>query len=198
MEPDLDTRDRGGGTDLTVRAYVRPSLLTAPVDGKIGTLEKLDTRGVVDEVTVDAWPGTVRLDGEQTFPGVIETFERFEEWADTAGRTVRPPFTVRTWTSEFTGETKRLLEPPIFCLAIERNGELASVVPHTDGDGHRSVADALAALDPGDGPVDNSAIAGGAADGRDDRNRRDGEPGTVTGRSGHRPEPDDGLLVGHD
>lgn len=151
MELDPTTLDPDGHDSLTVRAYVRPSLLFDPVDAKLQTLEAIEDAGAVDEVTVEAWPDSVRLDEEPTFPRAVETFERFETWAEPAGTSIRPPFTVRTMTSEFTGETKRLLEPPIFCLAFERNGQLLNVVPHSDGDRHRSVKEALAALEtPGE------------------------------------------------
>lgn len=174
-----DARDR-----LTVQAYVRPSLLLDPVDGKIGTLEALDAAGAVDEVTVDGWPATVPLEAEPAFPEVIETFERFEAWAEATGASIRPPFIVRTQSSELTGETKRLLQLPIICLAIERNGQLVNVVPHSDGDTHRSVTDALAALDPSD---DNVGGASDAGDGREE------PPTRATWRRMYRPETDGGY-----
>lgn len=180
MEPDHDTLDPDAQDSLTIRAYVRPSLLLDPVDGKIETLQALESSGVVDEVTVEAWPGTVPLGGEPTFLETIETFERFEEWADAAGASIRPPFTVRTTTSEFTGETKRVLHTPVICLAIDVNGQLANVVPHSDGDTHRSVTDALAAFDTSDGDV------GDAGDGRERR------PATGAARRVYRPELDGG------
>lgn len=183
MALDLGTLDSDARDSLIVRAYVRPSLLLDPVDGKIGTLEALEADGAVDEVTVDAWPDTVPLEAESTFPEAIETFERFEEWAAAAGASIRPPFTVRTRTSEVTGETTRLLQLPIICLAIERSGQLATVIPHSDGDTHRSVTDALAALDTSDGNV------GDASDAEDGRERR---PATGAARRGHRPELDAG------
>lgn len=152
MEPDSDTFGPDTRDSLTIRAYVRPSLLFDPVDGKIARLQALEAAGGVNEVTVEAWPETVPLGSEPTFPEVIETFERFDEWAKAAGASIRPPFTVRTTTSEFTGETKRLLHTPVICLALDVNGRLASVVPRSEGDTNRSVTDALAAL--GTGEVD--------------------------------------------
>lgn len=132
--------------DLTVQVYVRPGLLLEPLDAKIETLQRLEAEGVIDAVTVQAWPEAVPLSDTTPYTEVVDLFERFTLWADRHGRSVTPPFTVRSQSTVASEGTRRVLSTPMMCLAVYSGRTLTAVYPHADGDDHYSVTDAVAAL----------------------------------------------------
>lgn len=139
---------------VRVACYVRKSSLVAPVDSTLRTLDSLETEGIVDELTVGAWPAEVRLDDTGLHSDVVDLFEEFDAWADQWDVTIRPPFAVESRTSEITGEAREILITPVQCLAVYVGGALAEVFPHStarSGDVRTyTVQDALTLLEEND------------------------------------------------
>ena len=139
--------------DLTVQVYVRPELLLEPVDSKIETLQTLEAEGVIDGLVLHYWPSKVELSADPPHSEAIDAYERFEMWADANDVEISPPFSVRTRSSEITGEERTVLSTPVVCLAIYEAGRLVGVYPHSDGDRTRSVGEAIAAIRTGQLPA---------------------------------------------
>ncbi|WP_306055517.1 HTH domain-containing protein [Natronococcus wangiae] len=132
--------------ELTVEVYVRPDELVEPIDTKIDTLRQLDSADHIDNLLLHAWPGAITLTDQTPYSDAIDAFEQMEAWADEHGVSIQPPFTVRTTTSTFTNETQTKLQTPMMCLAVYAGEQLANVFPHSRGDDHHGVMDAIAAL----------------------------------------------------
>lgn len=136
---------------VRVACYVRSLSLSGPVDSTLRSLDRLESEGVVDEFTVEAWPATVRLDCPTNNAEVVSLFEEFDAWADQWDVSIRPPFAIETRTSEITDDSRALLITPVQCLAVYVDGALAEVFPHTvdrAGDGGiYTVAEALTRLE---------------------------------------------------
>lgn len=132
---------------VAVRCYVRASSLVEPVDATIERLREFDRTGVIDELRVEAWPDEVPLEGGPDHSDVVQRFEAFRAWADRLGASIRPAFTVRERTTLVADETRAVLVLPVVCLSIHVDGELASVVPHAEGETTYAVEDALADLE---------------------------------------------------
>lgn len=139
---------------VRVACYVRKSSLVAPVDSTLRTLDRLESEGVIDELTVGAWPAEVRLDDAGPHRDVVDLFEEFDAWADQWGVSIRPPFAVETRTSALIGESREILITPVQCLAVYVRGVLVEVFPHsTDRSGDvrtYTVQDALTLLEEND------------------------------------------------
>lgn len=126
-------------TTIGVGCFVRTSSLVAPVDSTLRTLEDLDDGGLIDDITVDAWPAEVRLGNPGPYSDVVDLFEQFEAWAARWNVSICPPFATETHHSAITGDTREVLHTPVQCLAVYVNGVLMEVFPHsTDpaGDGN--------------------------------------------------------------
>ncbi|ADB63578.1 hypothetical protein Htur_4810 (plasmid) [Haloterrigena turkmenica DSM 5511] len=131
---------------LTVEAYVRPDGLVEPIDTKIDALHRLDAADHIDNLVIHAWPAAITLTDQPPYSNAIDAFQQMEMWAGEHGGSIQPPFSVRTSTSTFTNEIKTTLRTPMMCLAVYVEEQLASVFPHSRGDDHHGVMDAIAAL----------------------------------------------------
>ncbi len=147
-------------SEVAVEAYTRPALLLDPVDAKIETLRDLAADGAVDEFAVHSWPGEVSVSDYGLYDDVVETFREFEDWADENDVHIRPPFSIRARESRFTGETTTVLVTPVVSVAVYLNDRLAAVYPHSDGDVHHPVSEAIAALKTGDLPIRRPVATG--------------------------------------
>jgi len=141
-----DTEQSG---DFTVQVYVRPGLLLEPLDATVATLQQFETDGVIDGVTVQAWPDTVPLSDPTPYSEVVDIFERFTLWAEQHDVSITPPFGVRTQSTITSDATRRVLSTPMLCLAVYDGRALSAVYPHADGDDQYSVTSAIAALRTG-------------------------------------------------
>lgn len=140
-------------TEVAVETYARPALLLEPVDAKIETLQALQEEEVVSDLAMHTWPSEVAVGDRGLYDEVEDTFRAFERWADANGVSVRPPFSIRTRDSAFTDETRTVLVTPVMSLAIYLDDRLAAVFPHSDGEVHHPVSEAIAALKVGEPPI---------------------------------------------
>jgi hypothetical protein len=131
---------------LTVDCYARAASLGAPVDGTLETLREYRCRGVIDDLTVRVWPEEVVLTDYAEETPTVAQYRRFRTWAERAGVSLRPGFTIRERTSIVDEGAVAVLVPPVLCLVIHVDGELAEVVPHRADTGTYTVEDALADL----------------------------------------------------
>ncbi|PSQ15420.1 hypothetical protein BRD00_14080 [Halobacteriales archaeon QS_8_69_26] len=130
---------------LDVELFCRASTTTASaVDRYANRLEDLREDGVVADIDVTTWPS--RIDFSTGQDDLVDACERFEEWAEGEDVTLRPAFDRKEITSEFTGESRRMLVTPVACLAAYDGEDLVAVYPHTDVDRTRTVEDALDGL----------------------------------------------------
>jgi len=116
-------------TEITTVCYVRAPLLLEPVDAQVETLQACESEGAVDDLLLRSWPKEVALSEESPHQEVLENFERFAQWADERGVSVRPPFRKRTTTSQVTGTTRERLVTPLLCLELYADDELIGVFP---------------------------------------------------------------------
>ena len=152
----------GEAESTHVTAYVRPTTLLEPIDSRLATLHTLAKDDVIDGLSVELWPGKVSLSGETVYSEALDAFDRFDQWADENGVSIRPPFVVQSTTSELRGETHRILRTPVMCLALTVDGDLAGVFPHTDGETEYVTTEAIAALKADALLVERSGVATGA------------------------------------
>lgn len=156
----VDTPRGPSESTIRVACHARVASFAAPVDETLRTLERIESAGVIDEVTLDAWPAEVPFAaGGSPQSDVVARFETFAAWADQWDVHIQPPFAVETRSSEITGETREILVTPVQCLAIYVDGALQEVFPHTvERAGERetyTVRDALALLEAhGNRPFD--------------------------------------------
>lgn len=144
--------------DLTVSCHVRAPMLLEPVDAHVETLQASAADGQIDELVLRSWPEQVTRSPESPERDVLERFESFRSWADSAGVEVQPPFETRTRKSMVSGAETDLLVLPLICVALyDEAGGLVGVYPHSaDGETY-TVEDAIARLRTGEVPVPLSA-----------------------------------------
>lgn len=146
-----DTQQR----DVTVVCHVRAPLLLEPIDRQVETLDSCESEGTIDDLLLRSWPKEVTLSETSPYQEAIESVDRFDEWAERRGVSVRPPFRERTTTSQVTGETRELLVTPMLCLEVHVDDELVGVFPHTDpvADETHTAEEAIATLRTGEIPT---------------------------------------------
>ncbi len=140
-------------TECTVVCHVRAPLLLEPVDGQVETLQTCESEGTVDTLLLRSWPEQVTISEESPHQEVLETFERYERWADRQGVSIQPPFNERTARSSVTGQANDVLVTPVLCLAIYRDEQLVGVFPHSAADETYTATEAIAALRTGNVPT---------------------------------------------
>ena len=136
--------DRPSRGDVAVDLYVRPAQLQEALEEYVATLNRLASEGVIGDVAIHSWPSRVPTRSPAT--DAVERFREFREWAAAHDASIQPPFSVRTVESELTGERSTYLSTPVMCLAVHDDDEVLGVYPHTTGEHHRTVADAIEAL----------------------------------------------------
>ncbi|WP_049923250.1 HTH domain-containing protein [Halopiger djelfimassiliensis] len=139
--------------ELTVVCHVRAPLLLEPIDSQIETLQVCESEGTIDDLLIRSWPKEVSRSDSSPHQEVRERYDRFLDWADRHGVSIRPPFRERTRTSQVTGETTELLVTPLLCLELYRDDELVGVFPHTDGETTYTTDEAIAKLRTGEFPT---------------------------------------------
>lgn len=144
---------------VAVDCYVRTDAISDPVEDRIEAVIELERTGVVDELSVRTWPAEVVLTPLTAETLAVERYRTFAEWAAQWGAEVEPPFRRVTRDSGMTGETREVLRTPALCLAVQIDGRLREVFPHTSKGITYSVADAVAALSEGVLTLDDTVTA---------------------------------------
>lgn len=140
-----DTTVSGG--HVTVDCYVRTDAISDPVEEHLTALERLADMGIVDRLSVDAWPKEVVLSGYTEHLDVVRTYRTFQEWAAQWAVHIDPPFDVVDRSSSITGEQREVLRTPSLCLAVSVDGRLREVFPHRSEGRTFSVDDAIETLE---------------------------------------------------
>lgn len=149
-------------TDTTLTCHARTPLVFDPIEERVERARECERTGAVDTVVVRSWPETVRLDDDGPDHEVVETYERFQRWADHRGVTVSPPFVTRTRSSIVEDDGVELLETPVLCLSLYHGERLVGVYPHSaDGETY-TVERVLRRLESGELP---GALGAPLADG---------------------------------
>lgn len=158
-----DTTVSGG--HVTVDCYVRADSISDPVEEQLAALEDLADRGIVDGLSVDAWPKEVVLSEYTEHLDVVRSYRTFQEWAAQWAVHVDPGFDVLERSSSITGERRSVLRVPSLCLAVSVDGRLREVFPHRSEGRTFSVADAIETLEhcgsAPEGPVAEEPAATG-------------------------------------
>jgi len=137
---DVAVEGDGGGMVLWTR---RP--VCGPRTAVVDRLGELRTAGTIAAFEVETWPEEIAISEHTRHARVVETYERFRAWAETAGVSITPPFDRRTVTS-LVGRTEEVLTLPVLCLAVY-DDDLCGVYPCSDGDRTWTVTDYLDACE---------------------------------------------------
>jgi hypothetical protein len=117
-------------TAPTVTCFARAGALGPRVDETIETLRDYDQRGTIDALTVDVWPDEVVLAAASRETTPVVQYHRFRRWAERAGVSLSPAFTIRRQASLVDEQPASALVLPVVCLAVRVDGELTTVAPH--------------------------------------------------------------------
>lgn len=159
----IHRQDREGGGHVRVECYVRADAISDPVEDHLETARGFADRGLVDGLSIAAWPGEVVLSEHTADLEVVGLFRTFKEWAAQWAVSIDPPFELDVRSSRLTGEEREVLRPPSVCLVVRVDGRLREVFPHTSEGTTYTVADGLDALERfaarGDGERSSSRSA---------------------------------------
>ncbi|WP_336336987.1 HTH domain-containing protein [Haloarcula brevis] len=132
------------GGELAVQLWSRRPVC-GPRTTAIDRFTELAAAGVVDDFEVQTWPEEVPVDPESEHGEVLATIDRYEQWAQERGLSLRPPFETRT-SSLLVGGSTEVLRLPMIAVAVYADGDLAGVYPCSDGERTWSVTDCIDAL----------------------------------------------------
>jgi len=141
-----DESDAPGGT-LEVDLWVRRPVC-GPRTTVIDRLSGLRASGSLADFSVTTWPEELVLTGANRQAELLDTIERFEDWAADRGLSLRPPFETRT-ASMLVGDSEDVLTTPMLLAAAYEDGELVGIYPCTDGTTTWTVPEFLNALEAG-------------------------------------------------
>ncbi|WP_293029135.1 HTH domain-containing protein [Natronococcus sp.] len=184
---------------LTLVCHVRAPLLLEPVDSQVESLRACEEEGTIDELLVRSWPKEVRLSENSPYQEVLETYDRFEQWADQRNVSIRPPFRTRTTTSQVTDERREVLVTPLLCLECYVDDELVAVYPHSTGEETITAEDVIARIRCGESlvPVEPIGVGEGSDAEADGLESGDGGAETLPSpRSEGCPDCDERLVDG--
>jgi len=144
---EYDSGEDPPATGLEVDLWVRRPVC-GPRTTVIDRLGSLRTNGVVAEFSVTTWPEEIVLNGPNRQEALLETVERFEDWAADHGLSLRPPFETRT-ASLLVGDSEDVLTTPMM-LAVARDDEdIVGIYPCTDGTETWTIPEFLDGLESG-------------------------------------------------
>jgi hypothetical protein len=137
------------GVSMTLRARTP---VCGPRTDVVNRLSSLRADERIAGFEVKTWPDELVLSETSGENPIVETFERFEAWADDRGLSVRPAFDVRT-VSSLIGGRREILTLPMMSLSVSAGDDLVGVYPCTDGDRTWTVTDCLDAYARGVDPL---------------------------------------------
>lgn len=112
----------------------------------IHRLGRLRATGSIGGFEVQTWPGEVVLSDDAATDDPVQTFERFQRWADSQGVSIRPAFDVRTLGS-LIGPSREILTLPMMSLELTSGEELLGVFPYQDEERTVTIGDCLDAFE---------------------------------------------------
>ena len=149
----------GDGQSVRHRAelYVRSLQPDGYCMEQSSTLDRIDAlveRGLLTERQVQVCgyqvPATFEDADTEIGQRIVRRLGAFQMWASMNDCSLTPAIEVREISNSFTGTEYRAVRLPAMLLAEYREGELACVVPHYDGESVRTVVDRVSELESGD------------------------------------------------
>jgi hypothetical protein len=133
--------------ELTVSVFARADTPTPERRRDVcERLEELVAEGAIADYTYRTWPHLVSVDDEYGGEEVVETFYRFTEWAEAAGVRIDPPWSVKSYHCQFTGERDVRIHVPFLVLAVMSEEGVECVYPYHDDERTIGVEEGLDAL----------------------------------------------------
>jgi hypothetical protein len=136
--------DESVGGEIAVRLWSRRPVC-GPRTTAIDQFTELAASGAIDDFEVQTWPEEVPVVPESEHGEVLATIDRYEQWAQEHGLSLRPPLETRT-SSLLVGGSTEVLRLPMIAVAVYADDDLAGVYPCTDGETTWSVTDCIDAL----------------------------------------------------
>jgi len=140
-----DNIERASDDGLTLTLWTRRPVC-GPRTTIIDRLSALRTAGAISDFSINTWPEEIGLGGRGQESELLETIDRFEQWAADHGLSLRPPFETRT-SSLLVGGSEEVLLTPMLLVAVYEDGELVAVYPCTDGEYTWTVTEFLDGLE---------------------------------------------------
>lgn len=124
-----------------IKVYTRE---TAPgandrVELVLDRLEQLHRAKTIQEYEVHKWTARSLVDSGDGRSPIGEIVAPFEDWADSHGVSIHPPFDRHRVEVPLIGEDHEVIVLPVCCLAVYREDTLEAVVPHTEQGRTRTV-----------------------------------------------------------
>ncbi|KOX93826.1 hypothetical protein AMS69_07865 [Haloarcula rubripromontorii] len=132
------------GGEIAVQLWSRRPVC-GPRTTAIDRFTELASAGVIDDFEVQTWPEEIPVAPESEHGEVLATIDRYEEWAQERGLSLRPPLETRT-SSLLVGGSTEVLRLPMIAVAVYADDDLAGVYPCTDGETTWSVTDCIDAM----------------------------------------------------
>lgn len=139
-------KDRDEYDEVEAELWIRSF---APVGGDdrqaaaIERLQELNEDDRLADLTVRMWGKAMRRSSPAAYTeegaAVFDRVDEFAAWAAETGRSLEPYFEEHEEHCEFTGESDSIVVLPALALAEYRDGDLAHLAPHTDGDARVTV-----------------------------------------------------------
>ncbi|EMA33142.1 HTH domain-containing protein [Haloarcula japonica] len=149
MSEEMQRSDNHGsdepvGGEIAVQLWSRRPVC-GPRTTAIDRFTELAATGVVDDFDIQTWPEEISVSQRSEHGEVLETVDRYEQWATERGLSLRPPFETRT-SSLLVGGSTEVLRLPMIAVAVYADDDLVGVYPCTDGETTWSVTDCINAL----------------------------------------------------
>lgn len=149
-------RTTASGEDTEAAALEIDLWVRRPVCGPrttvIDRLGALRSSEQVAEFSVTTWPEEIPLSSDRE-ADLLDTIDRFEQWAADHGLSLRPPFETRT-ASFLVGNSQEVLTTPMMLAVAYEDDDIAGIYPCTDGTKTWTIAEFLDGLEAGaDGPL---------------------------------------------
>lgn len=140
----MTTRHENRHVEVYVRAF---EPIRDEHERIVERLERLREDGTIGAFHVRTWPNKVRMSERSICTDILETYDRFADWAAANDVEIHPPFEVRTTGFALLDDHDEVLVLPTMFLTVSEGEDLVGMYPcRTDGTVVR-IADCLDALE---------------------------------------------------